>query len=379
MTKSSDHNSIAVISNTSWYLYNFRLRMMLALRDAGYQVIAMAPLDSYSEKIMDQGIHFVPIKLNRRGTNPLVESVFLVKLFRCIQRVYPCAILSFTPKINIYASLCARILRIPIIVNVSGLGFVFTHVSILTRIVNLMYRIAFQHASKIFFQNNNDLECFLEQHIVDRARCERLPGSGVNTDHFVPVAPESKHGQFIFLLVARLLWDKGIGEYVQAARHIKEHYPDTRFEILGPIDEGNPAAITREQIFMWHSEGVVFYHGASDDVREVMATVNCVVLPSYYREGCPRTLLEAASMALPIVTTDTNGCRDTIVDGVTGYLCRPRDAEDLEEKMLKMRLQPEERLHEMGLHGRRKMIEEFDESIVINRYKDIIYNLHSSS
>jgi glycosyltransferase involved in cell wall biosynthesis len=203
---------------------------------------------------------------------------------------------------------------------------------------------------------------------VAPGKVARLPGSGIDLDAFRPVAMPSRAGHpFRFLLVARMLRDKGVMEYVEAARIVRQHIPDVEFGLLGFVDVRNPTAISSEQMAAWVNEGVVRYLGATDDVKPHLVAADCVVLPSY-REGTPRSLLEAAAVARPIITTDVVGCRDVVDDGVNGFLCRPRCADDLADKMIRMiRLSPESRT-EMSMLGRRKMEREFDERIVIDRY-----------
>ena len=199
---------------------------------------------------------------------------------------------------------------------------------------------------------------------------ELLPGSGIDLNRFTPAATTVVHdvnSKFRFLLIARMLRDKGVGEYVVAAKLLRERWPLAEFCLLGFVDVQNPAAISSAEMDAWVAEGVVTYLGVSDDVRAQIAVADCVVLPSY-REGTPRTLLEAAAMARPIITTDAVGCREVVDDGVNGYLCKVRDAGDLAEKMERMlSLSPEQR-SKMGYQGRAKMVAEFDEQIVIDKY-----------
>lgn len=365
--------TIAVIANTSWYLWNFRLRLMLELHEMGYDVIAIAPPDAYSPRLEQHGLRFVSFPLNGRGTNPMVELGALVKLHFLLHRTRPDLILSYTSKANIYSSLAARLLGIPVVNNVAGLGYAFIRSGMLATMVKKMYKIAFMQSAKVFFQNSDDLRLFLDDGLVRPNVAERLPGSGVDLTHFAPVPlPVLSHKPFRFLLIARMLWDKGVGEFVEAARQVRQHRPDVGFCLLGFLDAQNPAAISRSQVEAWADEGVVTYLGATDDVRPHVANADCVVLPSYYREGVPRSLLEAASMGRPIITTDAIGCREVVVDGVNGYLCQPRDAADLADKMKRMLVLSNEACAKMGQLGREKVEREFDERIVIERYLGVI-------
>jgi len=271
-------------------------------------------------------------------------------------------------KPNVYGSLAAHSLGIPVVNNIAGLGAVFIEDGWLARLVRLLYRLALARSACVFFQNEDDRRLFIDGGIVRAKLTQRIPGSGINPDHFTEVPPSPLSGRpFRFLLIARMLWDKGVGEYVEAARRIRCRLPNAEFGLLGFLDVQNPAAISREQIQAWMDERVVNYLGVSEDVKPHIAASDCVVLPSY-REGLPRTLLEAMACGRPVITSDTTGCRDVVEDGVNGYLCRVRDAADLADKMERiMRLSPQERA-EMGRRGRDKVRQDFDEQLVIDRY-----------
>ena len=378
---------IAVFANTSWYLYNFRLNLMQAFIAAGHEVVAVGPPDDYVNKLITAGIRHRAIPLAGASVNPLRELHTVWALHRIFRNDDIDVMLSYTPKGNIYGAMAAAMNGLPTVPNVSGLGRVFIRRSPLTWLVKQLYRFTFARAARVFFQNREDLELFVRIGLVSAGKSERLPGSGVDLARFAPVQqaahnpvllPQVKEGwlagseRLVFLLVARLLWDKGVGEYVEAARKVRQKYPAAEFRLLGFLDVQNPSAIPRAQVEAWVEEGVVNYLGSTDDVLPFLHDADCVVLPSYYREGCPRTLLEAAALAKPIITTDAPGCRDTVDDGVTGFLCRLRDADDLANKMLRMIEMGRDDFEAMGQRGREKMKREFDERIVINRYLDVV-------
>jgi len=258
---------------------------------------------------------------------------------------------------------------------VSGLGRAFIRPSLITQVVKLLYRGTFGRARHVFFQNQDDLDTFVQAGLVPAALTERLPGSGVDLQRFQPAPlPQRAIDAPVFLLVARMLWDKGVGEYVAAARQVRQHHPGAQFQLLGFADVANPSAIPRQQLDDWVAEGVVEYLGATDNVRPWLAQADCVVLPSY-REGVPRTLLEAAASARPVITTDAPGCRDTLVDGVSGYLCRPGDADDLAAQLLRfVALTPDQR-RAMGDRGRAHVERHFDERLVVTRYLTVVRDL----
>ena len=252
----------------------------------------------------------------------------------------------------------------------SLLGVVFGRSGLLVKVVRTLYRLALGRSAKVFFQNDDDRQLFISGALVREELTDLLPGSGIDLKRFMATPMPSASAidaKFRFLLIARMLWDKGVGEFVEAAKLIRSQWPQAECCLLGFLDVQNPGAISRVQMAELVASGIT-YLGTSDDVRVEIAQADCIVLPSYYREGTPRTLLEAAAMARPIITTDAVGCREVVDDGINGYLCNVRDASDLAKKMAQMlALSPEQR-KEMGLRGRAKMEAEFDEQIVINRY-----------
>lgn len=367
---------ILIIANTTWYLYNFRLSLMKTIESKGYSVTAVAPADNYISRLTSNRFPFIPIDINRKGVNPLEDFLLFYRFLRIFKQERPAVILTYTPKPNIYASIAAYFLKIPVINNVAGLGNIFVRRGLLSTIVKRLYKIAFTRSYKVFFQNNDDLNLFVDSNLVKRSITERIPGSGVDTEKFVPsVDAIRRKREFIFLLIARLLWDKGVGDYVEAARLLKNRYPHIQCHIVGFIDMQNPEGIPEEQIKAWVKAGLIHYDGPSDNMIKTLKEADCIVLPSFYREGVPRVLLEAASMAKPVITTDSVGCRDAVEDGITGFLCQVKNPRDLADKMEQVLLLPEAERELMGSRGREKMIHEFDERFVIQRYLYAIQNL----
>lgn len=363
-------------SNTSWSIVNFRESLIRSFISHGYDVVAVSPSDEYASKIGEFGARFVPMPMDNKGVNPFNDFLLFLRLFTLLIREKPAVFLGFTVKPNVYGGIAARLLGIPSIKNVAGLGAAFIRENWVTRVVELLYRLGLGGSSKVFFQNADDNKLFVSRGLVRREITDILPGSGVDVLKFSPATSDAAENRpFRFLLLARLLWDKGVGEYVQAAQRILKKRQDVVFQILGFLDVKNPSAISHAQIDEWEEEGVIQYLGAVEDVRSTIAHADCVVLPSYYREGTPRSLLEAASMAKPIITTDTAGCRDVVINGETGFLCRPRDADDLAIKMEGMLSLSSDQRIVMGLKGRKKMIEQYNEQIVINKYLEVLDKL----
>ncbi len=365
------NKKIVIISNLSWNLYNFRLSLMVAMKNAGYEVIAIAPRDEYSQKIIEAGFEFYDIKMNAQGINPFEDLRTSYHFYQLFKEISPAVICNYTIKPNIYASLMARRLNIKTINNIAGLGTLFVKENLVTGIAKKLYKISQHNASHVFFQNRDDFKLFVENKLVDTSKCDILPGSGVDTNRFTP-KPKAKSETIRFLLIARMIWEKGIAQYVESARAIKKSYPNVEFCLLGFLDVANPGAITKAQMNAWVEEGVVNYLGVSDRVDEVIHSADCIVLPSYYREGTPKTLLESGSAGKPIITTDNVGCRDVVDHGINGFICEPKSAKDLQLKIeMFLALSSEEKM-KMGKESRAKITREFDEKIVIDKYLESI-------
>jgi glycosyltransferase involved in cell wall biosynthesis len=362
------NRKIVLSVNTAWNVCNFRAGLVRALVRQGYDVLVLAGDDTYSPALADLGCHFKRLPMDDHGTSASRDLALLVKYWRVLQSVRPLAYLGFTIKPNVYGSIAAGGLAIPVINNVAGLGTAFLHGTMLTRVVKQLYRLSLRRSSRIFFQNRDDRQLFLDAHLARESVTDVLPGSGVDLRYFHPLPVEALDRRcFRFLLVARMLKDKGIEEYAAAARIVRQHLPGVEFQLLGGIDAANPNAIPAARIRAWEAEGLVRYLDRVDDVRPHLADADCVVLPSY-REGVPHSLLEAAAAARPIIASDVAGCKDIVDDNGNGFLCHARDAADLADKMLRMvRLAPEQRVR-MGATGRMKVVREFDEDIVIRRY-----------
>jgi glycosyltransferase involved in cell wall biosynthesis len=363
---------ILFVANTAWNIRNFRWGLVEAFRARGDEVLVAAPADHATPAIVASGVPFFDVAMDPASTNPLRDLALLRALTGLYREKSPDVVLHFTIKPNIYGGLAARRLRVPAIANVSGLGAAFQRPSLTQTAARLLYRAALAGAATVFFQNPDDRALFLEGRLVPEARARLLPGSGVDTARFAPPPPRPAGAPPVFLLVARMIREKGIGEYVEAARLVAARHPGAQFLMAGEVGVANPSAISREEIARWEAEGAVRYVGFSRDIREQIAAADCVVLPSYYREGVPRTLLEAASMGRPIITTDSVGCREAVDDGASGYLVRPRDAGDLADTLLRfLALGPRERAA-MGEAGRRKALAQFDERIVVRSYLDAV-------
>ena len=355
-----------IFVNNAWYAYNFRFNLAKSLRDIGYKVIFVAPYDEKYSELIKKEFDFYDVIIDPKGINPISDTKTIFELYKLFGKLNIDILLNFTIKPNIYGSIAASLRGIRSINNITGLGTIFIKQSIVTKIARLLYKISLGLSSKVFFQNNDDRRFFIESDLVKSFKTDLLPGSGVDLEKFKPVQKEQSE-KFIFLFIARLLKDKGTLEFVDAVKIIKEAYNNVEFQMLGAVGVQNKTAITKEELNSWVEQGLVNYLGTTDNVQDVIAKVDCVVLPSY-REGTPRVLLEAAAMEKPIIATNAVGCKEVVDDSVNGYLCHVKDSNDLAKQFQKMLDLPYEKRVKMGKAGREKIVNEFDEKIVINKY-----------
>ena len=363
---------VAVVINTSWNIWNFRRGLVKALQGAGHEVLAIAPPDDYSARLESElGCRYVPILMENKGTNPLKDAQLTRRFLGVYKRERPDVVLHFTIKPNIYGTLAARLAGIPSINNVSGLGTVFLIENLVSKVARGLYRLAFRFPHKVFFQNNDDRELFVRYGLIRPERTGLVPGSGVDLKRFKPQPrPQKPAGApFTFLMVARVLYEKGIVEYFEAARQVRAALgaDNVHLQLLGSIDEAGGVGVPRTTFEQWLTEGQIEYLGTSDNVAEHLHRADCVVLPSY-REGTPKTLLEAAACGKPLITTDVPGCRETVQHGHNGYLCQVRSADDLAAKLLQMAQLLPARLAVMGEASRQLAEEKFDENLVLREY-----------
>lgn len=360
---------VAIVLNTSWNIYNFRKSFVKALIDDGHEVHTIAPFDNYTHYLLQAGCTHHSVRMDSRGANPLKDLGLIFELGLIYYKVKPDVVLHFTVKPNVYGTLAATLLGIPVINNVCGLGTVFLKKGMVSNIAKLLYKVSFRFPKKVFFQNPEDRELFVSQKLVSAKIVGEVPGSGINPALFTP--SQEQKGVFTFLLISRLIYDKGISEYIEAIKILRTKNVHARFLLLGAKDTEHKRGIPSETIDNWIKEGLVEYLGKTDDVRPYIDRVNCVVLPSY-REGSPRSLMEAACMAKPLIATDVPGCRQVVDDGLTGMLCKVQDATDLAEKMMAMLETSVATRMQMGEAGRRKMEKEFSDSVVIEKYRATI-------
>lgn len=358
---------IGIVINTSWNIVNFRQGLMKALINEGYNVYAIAPQDNYSAQLADLGVEFVPVKMAPKGQNPWQDY----RLTRTLKTIYRDLkldfVLQYTIKPNIYGALAARSLPTKVINNVSGLGTTFIRDNWLTKIVKNLYRKSFKYADHVFFQNPEDQVLFTQAHLVSVHKTSLLPGSGINTQQF-KFQPQEPSETIKFLMPARLLIDKGIMEYIDAARRMKQTYGDSvQFISCGKAENNPQLGLSDRQMEQYSEEGIVHYLGHVDHVLLLIAEVDVIVLPSY-REGTPRCLLEAASVGRFMITTDVPGCREVVVHGESGLLARAKETDSLYHCMQDyMKMSVGER-KTLVLNARKRAEDKFEESIVVAEY-----------
>jgi glycosyltransferase involved in cell wall biosynthesis len=368
---------VAIVLNTSWNIYNFRLNFVRELIKQGHEVHTIAPVDDFTEKLVAEGCIHHRVKMDSRGANPIKDSALILELFLTYRKVRPDIVLHYTIKPNVYGTLAATILRIPVINNVCGLGTVFLKKNLVSAFAMFLYRISFRFAKRIFFQNPQDKELFINKRIIGAEVADLVPGSGIDLSRFTPV-DFNRNEKFTFLLISRLITDKGILEYIEAVKKLKSEGINAKFQILGAKDPQHKRGIKLEVIDEWIQNNTVEYLGTTSDVRTHIAKADCIVLPSY-REGTPRTLLEAASSSKPIIATDVPGCNNVVVNNFNGLLCKLKDADDLALKMREISTYDDTILRTFGKNGRSKMEAEYDESLVINKYLHALKEIKKAS
>lgn len=365
---------IILVSNASWTMVKFRLGLMKALIENNYDVYVISPYDEYSKDIEDIGCKFINISMDNKGSNPLRDLNLIYNLYKIYININPSLIVHYTIKPNIYGSVAAKLAKLKTMSIIPGLGYTFINENFTAKIAKYLYKFALKIPSKVWFINEDDKNEFLKRNLVDKSKVEVINGEGINTEYFKPMSKVSTNKTFTFILIARILKDKGILEYVEAAKVLHEKYKNIEFQLLGPIYTLNPSSISEDKIIKWHNRKIINYLGETIDVREFISKCDCLVLPSY-REGKGMTLVEAACMGKPLIATNVPGCKDVIDDSINGYLCKVKDSTDLAEKMEKVLSLTDEQRKAIGKAGREKIVKEFDEKIVINKYLEVIEDI----
>lgn len=363
----SQAKRIIIVANTTWNIYNFRLNIIRKLISEGHEVIVMAPVDKfifYTETLPE--VQHVPIRhLHRDSVNPFQDIRLLLELVNLYRQYKPDLVLHYTVKPNIFGGFAARLLGIPSIAVVTGLGYSLIHEGIINKITRLLYKLSLPCHRKVIFENEDDKILFEDERLVSKSHSMAIKGCGVDTSVFRPNGDGRKEGMITFTFIGRLLYDKGVKEFIESAKLIKSN-DHVRFWLIGEIDKENPSAVRNEDLMKWIRDPKIHYHGATDDIRKFIEKSDCIILPSY-REGMPRVIMEAMAMERPVITTNTAGCRETVDDQVNGYLVPVKDSLALSQAINKfIDLDAKARVN-MGKAGRVKVLQEFDDRIIANQ------------
>ena len=375
---------VIFFANTDWYLYNFRLALAEYLRDLDFEVVMLSPTGAYGPLLEAEGFRWIGLKMDRRSLNPVRELALVRRLSAVYASEKPDIVHHFTIKCVVYGSLIARWHGIRRQVNaVTGMGHVFTDSGYKARLLrplvrNLMKAALGSEGSRLILQNKNDVGTFVDAGLATPQQVHLIMGSGVDIMHFRPAERSEQEPALRVLLASRLLWDKGLKEYMEAARMLRGEGLSIEFFLAGSPDSGNPGSVTAAEAAAWQQSGLVTYLGHVADMPRLLSKIDVMVLPSYYGEGVPRCLLEAASCGLPIVTTNEPGCREIVEDKDNGLLIPARNATALARAIRYLYMNPEERLR-MGRAGRQKVLHEFDQQIVFEKTFSVYRELLTGS
>lgn len=357
---------ILILANSSSGLYGFRNELVVKLLEQN-QVYVSLPDDTNNKELQEEGCILYHTPINRRGMNP-IQDIGLFRAYRkLLKEIRPDVVLTYTIKPNVYGGLACRMEKIPYIANITGLGSALENGGFVQKIALFLYKIGLQKAKCVFLQNQFNLD-FFEKHRITKAPKRLIPGSGVNLAKF-QVKPLPKDTRE-FVYISRVMREKGIEEYLAAARNVKETYPDAKFHILGYCEEAYEEILKRAQ-----DDGVIIHHGSVKDVRPYLYGVHCLVHPSFYPEGMSNVCLEAAACGRAVITTKRPGCSETVEDGLTGYLIPQQDAVALEEAIVKFLSLSYEQKVQMGLAGRARMEAMFDRNQIVKAYEEEIRNI----
>lgn len=368
---------IVIVANATWNIYNFRLNVLDVLIANDFDVYVVAPVDKYIfyKESFPEVKHIHLRHLNRDGTNPIQELILIREFVRIYRKIKPDLILHYTVKPNIYGGFAAGILKIPSIAVVTGLGYAFIHKGFIKAITKLLYRLSSKYHNKIIFENIDDKKLFVKYNLIKKNKGISIKGCGVDIEYFSPVNQNGKKkSNIVFTFIGRLLYDKGIVEFVEAAKIIKKDYINTEFWLIGEVDEKNPASVSEEDLINWVKNKNVIYHGFKENIKKYIAKSDCIVLPSY-REGMSRTITEGMSMGKPVIATDVAGCKEAVDNRENGYLVPVKEIDPLVSAMEEIINMTTDERDEMGKNGREKAIKEFDDNLIADEILNVILDI----
>ncbi|QQP69556.1 glycosyltransferase family 4 protein [Carnobacterium sp. CS13] len=361
---------VLILVNHDVVIYNFRKELVERLLKDGFEVVISSPYGERIDELVNMGCKYIEATISRHGTN-ILEEVKLINYYKkTIKNIKPDVVLSYTIKPNIYGGMVCKSLNVPYIANITGLGTAVEKVGILQKISIILYKFAFKKINRVFFQNTENMQFFIDNNIMnDKHRL--VPGSGVNLNHFIPLPyPNDNTVEFVF--ISRIMKEKGIDQYLEAAEYIREKYPNTRFHVCGFCEE-----TYEERLKKLENEKVIIYHGMVRDVRDIIVKTHCTIHPTYYPEGLSNVLLESSASGRPIITTNRSGCREVVNNGVNGYIVEQQNTQELISKIEKFIKLTNKSKEQMGLAGRKKVEQEFDRQIVVDAYMDEINKIRS--
>ncbi|MFK4785443.1 glycosyltransferase family 4 protein [Fusobacterium sp. MFO224] len=353
---------ILILANNSIGLWKFRQELLKKLKEENHDIYISCPDGEFIEKVKELGCNFIDAKISRHGKNILEDFKLLKNYIKIIQKIKPDVVLTYTIKPNIYGGIACRLLKTSYLVNITGLGTALENKSIMRKILIYLYKIALKNVNCIFFQNKENKQFFLEKGFNFK-NSKLIPGSGVNLEKFkLQEYPSEKKG-INFVFISRIMKEKGIDQYLEAADYIKNKYTNTNFHVCG-FCEDNYIGILKE----YEKKGVINYYGMVKNIQEFLEKIHCTIHPTYYPEGMSNVLLESCASGRPIITTNRSGCREIVDNNVNGYIVKQNDTKDLIEKVENFLKLSREEKKEMGLNGRKKMEKQFDRNIVIDCY-----------
>ena len=363
---------IAINSNILWTITNFRSDLIKDLQKNEYEVVLISSYDDFLDStqiiLKNLGVKFIPVRLSRKGLNPLNDISYLFQLIKIYKKEKPDIVLHYTIKPNIYGSIAGKLSKVKTISTVNGLGSGIIKNNILSKVLRILYKTAFKFPTKIYFQNKDDMQFFISKKIVDVKKTGYVPGSGININEFKLPVKKSTSEIKTFLFIGRILKDKGVIEYIDAIRDFKnESSYKAKFLLAGILDSNNPSGIKYEDVKGWENEGLIKYLGKTGNVKEFFKPADVIVLPSY-REGLSRVLLEAASCGKPIITSNVPGCKEIVIDGESGFLCEPKDSKSLKDSFIKMLKLSDDSFEKFSKNAREIVINNYNIEIVNSIY-----------
>lgn len=352
---------VLILVNHDVVIYNFRKELVERLLEEKYEVYISSPYGERINDLINMGCKYIEASISRHGTNILEDLKLTKYYFKIIKKIKPDVVLTYTIKPNIYGGIASRLLKIPYIANITGLGTAVETPGLMQNFTVMLYRIAFKKINCIFFQNTENMNFFANRNLYNDKH-KLIPGSGVNLKHFqVLEYPNKETIEFVF--ISRIMKEKGIDQYIEAAEYIRNKYPNTRFHICGFCEE-----YYEEKLNALQEKGIVEYHGMQRDIRVILAKTHCTIHPSYYPEGMSNVLLESAASGRPIITTNRSGCREIVNNEVNGYIVEPKNSEELINKIEKFINLNYYEKKKMGKNGRDKVENEFNRTIVVESY-----------